>query len=64
MARATVHLPKSAAPKMEKMFVVAPDMEVNFPSDFKIKSGILSVRSKKASLHATVSSPFSLPGTR
>ena len=55
MARIVVYLPKSAAPRMEKMFIIVPGMEVNFPSDFKIKARTLSVRSKKAALHATVS---------
>ena len=59
MTRITVYLPKLAVHKMEKMFIIVPAMEVNSPSDFKIKSRILSVRSKRAPLHATVSSPVS-----
>jgi hypothetical protein len=59
MARITVYLPKAEAPRMEKMFVIVPHMEVNFPPNFKTKSGILSVRSKKAPSHVTVSSPAS-----
>ena len=59
MARIVVYLPESAAPRMEKMFIIVPGMEVNFPSDFKIKARTLSVRSKKAPLHATVSLPIS-----
>ena len=57
MARITVHLPEFETAKMKKMTVIAPDMEVNFPSGFKSK--ILSVASKTAPLHVTVSSSMS-----
>jgi len=58
MARITVHLPKFVTPRMEEMFIIVPEMGVNFPSDFKIKAKVLSVRSKKAAgLYGTVSSP-------
>ena len=52
MVKITVYLPKSVVPEIEK------STEVNF-SDSK---RILSVRSKKAPSHATVSSPTFLPG--
>ena len=61
MAKITVHMPKLESPKMDNMFVVVPNMEVNFPTDFKIKSTILAVKSRKAPSHVTVSSPVSLP---
>lgn len=64
MARIVVYLPNSAANKIEKMFIIVPGMEVNFPSDFKIRSRILSVRSKKAPLYATVSLYISSRQTR
>ena len=59
MVKVTVYLPKFEAPKLDRMDIIVPDMEVNFPSDFKIKSKFLSVTSKNAPLHATVSSPIS-----
>ena len=54
----TVYIPKFEVPKMDKMFVVAPNMEVNFSTDFKIKSTVLAVRSQRTPLHAFVSSPI------
>ena len=64
MAKITVYLPKSEAPKMEKISVIAPDMEVNFPSDYKIESTALLVSSKKAPSHVTVSLSISPPKTQ
>ena len=58
--RITVYLPKSATPKLEKMFVVVPQMEVNFPPDFKIKPKLLAVESRKVLAHVPVSSIISL----
>lgn len=54
-------MPKFEVPKMEKMFVVVPNMEVNFPADFKIKSTILAVKSQKAPSRAFVSLPVGIP---
>ena len=54
MVKLTVRLPKTEALKMKKMRIVVPDMQVNFHS--KIKPNILSVTSKKALSHISVSS--------
>jgi len=53
-ARMTVHMPKVKAPKLDKMIVTVPNMEVNFPTDFGIKSKILAVESREAPLHVKV----------
>ena len=53
-------MPKSEVPKMDKMFVVVPNMEVNFPADSKIKSRILAVESQKAPSRAFVRLPVGI----
>lgn len=42
----TVYVPKSAVPNFHRVFVIAPEMEVNFAPNFQFQSKFLGVESK------------------
>ena len=60
LARITVYIPKFEALKVENMFVITPKMEVNFPTDFVIKSRSLTVEYGNIPTYVAVSLPSSL----